>query len=147
MRQKPEEVLRNYVKAFESLDVDAVAAFYRLPCMLLTRHGPVVLSDADAACAAVRSLIGQAQSQGYRRTEVVDLEVRALGEGLAWIAGVFSRRNASGDEIARFGVAYTMLGEGDSWKIVVGVAHEAEPTRLRTRLPDQAQPSGSEGAR
>jgi len=127
MRQGPEDVLRDYVRAFESLGADAVVPFYRLPCLFLSRHGPHPVSDPAAARDLVHRLIEQARGQGYHHTEILDLDVRALGEDLAWVAGVFSRRDADQEEIARFGFAYTLIGEGDGWKICVAIAHELNP--------------------
>ena len=69
-------------------------------------------------------LIEQARSQGYRRSEILDLDLRTLGEHLASVTGVFVRLNGSEEEISRFGFAYIMRKDAGKWRIVVALAHE-----------------------
>lgn len=125
MGRTPEETLRGYADAFALLDVDALIPFFRLPCLFLSPQGAYPVMDVAAVKALLESLLAQARSQGYRRSAISGLEVRMLGERLAWLTGVFVRYNAAEEEIARFGFAYTMLSDGDDWKIAVATAFEA----------------------
>lgn len=125
MNDNPEEALRTYVKAFESLDPDAVVSFYHLPCMFITPMGVTLVSDADAARGVASKLLDHARSQDYRRTEFLALDVEMLGQRLALLSGTFARFNSKGEEISRFGFAYTMHRDGAGWRIVVAVAHDA----------------------
>lgn len=126
MNRRPEEALRAYVAAFETLDPDAVASFYHLPCVFVGPPGVTVVADASAARGMARALIEHARGQGYRRTEIRALETRALAESLASATGVFVRFGSEGKEISRFGFAYTLLREAAvGWRIVVAVAHDA----------------------
>jgi len=45
----PEEALRAYVEAFETLDADAVVPFYHTPCMFIAPQGVFVAEGVDAA--------------------------------------------------------------------------------------------------
>jgi hypothetical protein len=112
------------VRAFETLDPDAVVSFYHLPCMFIGPPGVTLVSDSNAARGMASHLIEHARSQGYRRTEIYDLEVRTLAESLASISGVLARFNSNEEEISRFGFAYTMRKDAAGWKIVVAVAHD-----------------------
>jgi hypothetical protein len=76
-------------------------------------------------------LIEHAKSQGYHRTAVVDLVIRALAPGLAELTGVFVRYDGSQSEIARFGFTYIVRRGADQWRIVVAVAHEADTVTTR----------------
>jgi ketosteroid isomerase-like protein len=132
MPQDPESTLRAYVKAFESLDADLLVDFYGLPCLFLAPQGQVVAADAPAARAVASQLMTQAKGQGYRRTEILDLEVRALASELAECRGAFVRLGADGVELLRFGFTYLMRRDGDRWRIVVAAAHDV-PARATQR--------------
>jgi len=122
---KPAETLDAYVRAFESLDSLAVASFYHLPCMFIVPGGVALISDSDAARDLASKLIEQARSQDYRRTEILNLEVKTLAEPLALLSGVFARFNSNEEEMSRFAFVYTMRRDGTGWRIVVAIAHEA----------------------
>lgn len=122
---EPEETLRAYVRAFESLDPEAVAAFYHLPSLFLSQQGALVVSDAAGARAMAARLLEQARGQEYVRTGIVGLGVRRLSQGLASLSGVFVRFDARDNEVARFGFVYTLLRSGGAWKFATAVAHDA----------------------
>jgi hypothetical protein len=126
---RPEETLNAYVRAFASLDPDAVVPFYHQPCLFIAPGRVALIADAGGARSLVAQLMEQARSQGYQGTEILDLEVRSLAEGLASLAGLFVRSNSSGEEIGRLGFSYTMQHDGQAWKIVVAVAHPAPVAR------------------
>jgi len=124
MNVQPEESLRAYVRAFESLDPVALASFYSFPCMFIGPPGVTVVSDSNTAHGMASFLIEHARSQDYRHTEIHDLVIRELGQNLASAFGVFVRFNSNEQEINRFGFAYTLQREEDQWKIRVAIAHE-----------------------
>ena len=130
MIQHPTDALRAYVRAFESLDPDAVASCYDLPSVFIAPPGVTVVADAESARAMASRLIEHAKSQDYRRSEILEPDVRMLGESLAAVSGVFVRFNSIGVETSRFGFAYTMRKNADRWGIVVALAHEL-PTAER----------------
>ena len=125
LNAKPETTLAAYLRAFESLDPDAIVPFYRLPCMFIAATGVTIVPDAAGARGVASKLIEHARSQDYRRTEILNLEVRMLAEQLASLSGLFARFNSSEEEISRFGFAYTMLRADTGWQIVVAIAHAA----------------------
>ena len=125
LNAKPEVTLEAYVRAFESLDPDAIVPFYRLPCMFIAATDVTIVLDAAVARGVAAKLIEHARSQDYRRTEILNLEVKTLAERLASLSGVFARCNSSGEEISRFGFVYTMLRADTGWQIVVAIAHAA----------------------
>ena len=129
MNQMPEEALRAYVKAFETLAPDAVAPFYNVPCLFVSPQGTFAVSDPDGTRAMASQLIEQARAQRYRRTEILQLEVRRLAPTLASLTGVFVRYDVEDVELIRFGFAYTMLGTERGWRIVVAIAHDPPAPR------------------
>jgi len=131
MRGTPSEMLDAYVRAFETLRGENVVPFYELPCTFIRPDGAWVVPDGATALVLANHLIEHAKGQGYHRTEVVDLMVRALAPALAELSGVFVRYDGSQSEIARFGFTYIVRGGTDQWRIVVAVAHEADTVTTR----------------
>lgn len=125
----PAEMLKEYLKAFETLEASAVTPFYRLPCTFIRPDGVWVVSDEATAKTLAAHLIDHARSQGYRRTETRGLEVRRLASELAIMTGVFVRTDAATVEIGRSGFTYVVRRDNSSWKIVVAIAHDADPRR------------------
>ncbi len=123
--KKPEETLTAYVQAFASFVPDAVVPFYHVPCMFIAPGRVTLAPDVDTARAVATMLMEHARSQDYRRSEILKLETRMLAERLATLSGVFVRFDSHDREISRFGFAYTMSHDGDDWRIVVAVAHDA----------------------
>ena len=134
MTGTPSEMIDAYVRAFETLRGENVVPFYELPCTFIRPDGAWVVQDEATALVLANHLIEHAKGQGYRRTEVVDLMIRALAPGLAELTGVFVRYDGSQSEIARFGFTYIVRGGAGQWRIVVAVAHETVTVTTRASL-------------
>jgi hypothetical protein len=131
MNGTPSEMLDAYVHAFETLRGENVVPFYELPCTFIRPDGTWVVQDEATALVLASHLIEHAKGQGYHRTEVVDLMIRALAPKLAELTGVFVRYDGSQSEIARFGFTYIVRSNDEHWRIVVAVAHEAGTVTTR----------------
>lgn len=129
MARDPAETLRAYVKAFETLDPEVVLPFYHSPCMFVAPFGVSLAADAEAARRTASALIEHARSQGYRRTEMSQLQQKTLASNLVSLSGVFVRFGAGDHEIGRFGFSYVLRDDGTGWRIVVAVAHDAPQTQ------------------
>ena len=125
MTGTPTDMLTAYVRAFETLRAEAVVPFYDLPCTFIRPDGVWVVQDEATAVVLVKHLIEHVRSQGYHRTDVSRLAVRALAANLAELEGVFVRYDASQEEIGRFGFTYIVRQDDRGWRIVVAVAHDA----------------------
>lgn len=121
----PSETLTSYVRAFESQEAQAVVPFYRLPCTFVRPDGVWIVSDQATALTLAAHMIDHARNQGYKRTEIAELNVRRLASELALLSGVFTRYDAGDAEIGRFGFTYVVRVEDGAWKIVVAMAHDA----------------------
>ncbi len=124
MTDTPESAFHAYIRAFETLDPEAVLPSYHLPGMFIAPQGVFAMPEADTARALLTQFMGQLRAQSYRRTEVSGLKVSPLSSGLASCAGVFVRFDASGQEMARLGFTYIMRNSGGSWRIAVAVVHD-----------------------
>ena len=124
LSQGPEDTLRAYVRAFETLEAEAVMPFYDSTCMFIAPFGVTPTGDGEAARRTASALMEHARSQGYRRTEIRSLRVEGLADNLALLSGVFVRFNSESEEVGRFGFTYIMRNGGAGWRIVVAVGHD-----------------------
>jgi len=138
MTQTPVEMLNAYVRAFETLRAEAVVPFYELPCTFIRADGAWVVQDEATALVLAGHLIEHARSQGFCRTVVSALTIRALAPMLAELSGVFVRYGLSDVEIGRFGFTYIVRRGSDGWRIVLAAAHDAttETTQLSPAAGD-----------
>lgn len=142
MNGTPTDMLGVHVRAFETQRAGEVVPFCELPCTFIRPDGTWVAQDEATALTLVNHLLDHAKSQGYDRTEIVQTAGRRLANGLAEVAGVFVRFNAAGAEIARFGFTYILRGGPQGRRIVVAVAHDAQPHEalevcVRARIGDR----------
>jgi hypothetical protein len=121
----PQEALHAYVRAFETLNPEAVISFYHAPCTFIAPFGVTVAADVEAARRIASALIEHARCQGYRRTDTSQLHTRTLASNLVLLSGVFVRFGATNQEIGRFGFTYVMRDDGTGWRIVTAIAHDA----------------------
>lgn len=121
----PVDMLYAYVRAFETQRAGEVVPFYELPCTFIRPDGTWVVQDDATALVLVNHLLDHARSQGHHRTEITQETTRMLAAGLAELAGVFTRFDTAGLEIARFGFTYIVRLGPAGWRIIVAVAHDA----------------------
>ena len=126
MRDTPEQAFASYIKAFETLDPEAVLRFYHAPSIFIAPQGVFSVADANEARVLLARFMSQMKSQSYKRTEVVGLTVSELSPILVCCAGEFLRFNAEEDVISRVGFTYTLRYE-ENWKIVVAALYEPRP--------------------
>jgi ketosteroid isomerase-like protein len=120
------EAFRLYTQAFQSLDARAVAAHYHEPAMIITPQGVVPFPTGAAVEEFYGKLMADLPARGYARTELSGLAERPLAAGLGLVTGVGVWRKASGEEIQRFGMTFTLRRSGESWRIVVATIHDAD---------------------
>jgi len=124
MTGTPEEALHDYLRQFETGDLEAIAPFYHLPCVFIAPQGVFAAADGTTLRGLLDEFVRRLRAQSYRRTDFSGLSVRTLASDLASCTGVFVRFNGSDQEIARTGFTYTMRCDGGRWKIVVAAVHE-----------------------
>ena len=113
-----------YTQAFQSLDPRAVAQHFNEPAITITPDGVVALPTAAAVEQVYQRLMADLPAKGYARTELSPLVERRLGEDLAVVSGVGVWKNASGEELMRFGMTFTLRRAGGPWRIVVAAIHD-----------------------
>ncbi len=123
--RSPSDLLTAYVRAFETLRGEKIVPFYDLPCTFIRPDGVWVVQDEATGLVLANHMIDHAKAQGYRRTEIAELNQRTLALNLTELSGTFVRYDSSQTEIGRFGFTYILRIVSDAWKIVVAVAHDA----------------------
>lgn len=120
----PEETFKKYIEAFETLDPRQFMPYYHAPCMFITPAGIFTGFDANSISQISDQVAAQAKQQGYFRSEVPGgTDCKMLAEDLAQLSGTIRRLNEAEEQIALFGVTYTMRNVDDEWKIIVLAVH------------------------
>ncbi len=120
------EAFRRYTQAFQTLDPRAVVRHFDEPALLITPQGVIALPTGAAVEEAFRHVMSELPAQGYARTEFSPLVERRLGDDLAVVNGVGVWKKASGEDLRRFGMTYTLRRAADTWRIVVAAIHDPE---------------------
>ena len=118
------EAFRQYARAFEQLDPAAVVPYFNQPAILVSPQGVVGLATAAEVEQFFRRVMGELRAQGYARSEFPALTERRLGADLAVVSGVGSWKKATGEELRRFGLTYTLCRTDKTWRIVLAAIHE-----------------------
>ena len=123
------DAFKQYLRAFASQDPKAILAHYHEPCLVASDRGVVALPTSAEIEQFFARRMAESRAEGYASTEVVRLEGRRLGEALAIVSGVLAWKKASGEELRRFGLTYTLYRTGPAWKIAAAVIHDPEAAR------------------
>jgi ketosteroid isomerase-like protein len=114
---------RLYARAFQALDAGAAAQHFHEPALLITPETTVALPTVAAIEQTYARLMADLPARGYARTEFSPLTERRLGDDLALVSGSAAWKNASGEDLMRFGMTYMLRRTGQTWRIVVAAIH------------------------
>ena len=122
----PIDAFRLYTEAFRTLDARAVSTFFNQPAIQINQRGVFALPDHAAVERLYKSVMGELPAMGYSRTDFSSLAERRLSDDLAVVSGSGAWKDASGNELQRFGMTYTLRRTPEAWLIVAAVVHEPE---------------------
>ncbi|MGB8433589.1 MAG: nuclear transport factor 2 family protein [Burkholderiales bacterium] len=129
-RERKEEAIvqafRNYVQAFQTLDLHTTLTYFHLPCMFISPQGVHVLLTAADVETLLTQVMQGLKARGYARSELLDLHVNQMGSNTALVTVSRVRYAADGQELERFGETYTLRRIEDGWKIVVAMIHDPD---------------------
>ena len=117
---------RRYARTFETLNPQAVAPFFNQPALLISPQGIVALPTAADVAGFFTPLMDGLRAQAYTTSEFPRLAGHRLGDDLALVSGVGIWKTAAGAELRRFGLTYTLVRGGGSWKIAVAAVHDPD---------------------
>jgi ketosteroid isomerase-like protein len=118
------EAFRRYAQAFQTLDPKAVVPHFHEPALFIAPHGTFALPNGAAVEQAYRGVMSELPAMGYARTDFSQICETRLSDDLAVVSGAGAWKNASGKELSRFGMTYTMRRTGQTWRIVVAAIHD-----------------------
>ena len=113
-----------YVEVFERLDPQAIASYYNEPALLISPQGIASLPTSAYVEQFFDSVMADLKAQGYARSEFPRLAEHYLSNELALVSGVGVWKKASGEQLRRFGLTYTLRRTLQSWRIVVATIHD-----------------------
>ncbi len=119
-----------YVEVFERLDPQAIAVYYNEPALLISPQGVVSLLTRAHVEQFFAPLMADLKVQGYVRSEFPRLAEHYLSSELALVSGVGVWKKATGEQLRRFGLTYTLRQTPESWRIVVAAIHDENSALL-----------------
>lgn len=123
------QAFRRYAEAFQTLDPRSVVRYFNEPALMITPQRVQVLDSAAAVEQAYRPVMAELQAKGFARTEFSPLVERRLGGDLAIVSCTGTWKSALGQDLARFGMTYTLRRVVDKWRLVVLTIHPPEADR------------------
>jgi len=111
--------IHEYYKAFSTLDLDACAPFFTLPCMFIGLRGTFAVANREDLARVLGPTFEALKTKNYQRSEFIEPQLTPLTENTALVRGVAVRYQASGTEFERVAINYMMHQTGAAWKIAV----------------------------
>jgi hypothetical protein len=120
------EAFQEYAQAFQSLDPRAAAQHFHAPALMATPNGVSAVADASAAEQVYRGVMAELPAMGYARSVFPNLSGRRLSRDLAVVSGGCIWETASGKEIRRFDIMYTLCRTAGVWKILTALIYDRQ---------------------
>jgi ketosteroid isomerase-like protein len=118
------ETLREYYKAFSTLDVNAIVSYFCEPSMTIAPQGMFSAATREMLAESLAPMLESLRAKGYGRSEFVEPQIVQIGEADALVRGVAVRYTAAGPELERVRLSYLMHRTAAGWKIAVLVAEK-----------------------
>jgi len=106
-------------KAFSTLELNACAPFFTLPCMFIGRQGTFAVANRDDLASVPGPVIEALRTKDYQRSEFLEPQFTTLTETTVLVRGMAVRYRASGTELERVPISYLVHQTGAAWQIAV----------------------------
>ena len=130
MTQNEDTITRmynEYVQAFQTLNARSILPYYHVPSMMISSQEVTVMTTAAEIEAYFAHIMGRLKARNYARTEIKELYVKRMSDGIALLSIDLIRYKTDGEKLARLGFTYT-LRKKDDWKIAAVMANDPENT-------------------
>ena len=111
--------IQDYYKAFSTLELDACAPFFSRPCLFIGLQGTFAVANREDLAKVLGPIIEALKTRDYQRSEFIEPQLTTLTDNTALVRGVAVRYSASGTELERVPVSYSVHQIGAAWKIAV----------------------------
>jgi ketosteroid isomerase-like protein len=118
-----DDYFARYAAAFDTFDADAIASFYRVPCLMVRSDGVFPCEDRERLVAMLRSRLAAHQAQGYERTTADALSANVVGDGLALVTVTWTIRFRDAASMT-FRNTYEVIRLEGRWSIIVSTTHD-----------------------
>jgi ketosteroid isomerase-like protein len=122
------ECFTAYARAFDAHDVDAIARYYRLPCVFARAGSIAVVESAEALHASLGELVAAHERAGFGRARVGALSVLDRTADGAIVTVEWTVETVTGAPLWRFAVTYDVVRSGDAWHILAATTHATGAT-------------------
>jgi hypothetical protein len=116
---EPLVAIHDYYKALSTLDLNACASFFTLPCMFVLLQGTFPVYKRDELFSWLYQVIEALRTTHHVRTEFLEAQLTSLNEKTVLARGLAVRYPASGTELERIPVSYLVYQTGAAWRIAV----------------------------
>ena len=119
---EPLVAIRDYYKAFSTLDLDACVPFFTQPCMFIGLQGTFAVANREDLGRVLGPIVEALRANDYQRSEFLEPQFTSMTENTVLVRGVAVRYRASGTELERVHVSYLVHQTDAAWKIAVVTA-------------------------
>ncbi|MCA1703885.1 MAG: nuclear transport factor 2 family protein [Actinobacteria bacterium] len=120
-----ERFFETYAERYMVSDIDAVAAMYEAPFLVVRESRPIHLPDREAVREHLAGLMEAYQNAGAKRATIADLEVTKLDSASVIATVRWNALSEDGALLRDFTVSYQMLRqESDGWRILSYTYHD-----------------------
>jgi hypothetical protein len=114
------------IEATFGVDIDAWAACFARPMVVVTPRGTLSLADDAAVVAQFRPMWDALAGRGFQSTAADSIDVRVLADDLALVDASFTRRHVDGSVLERVAALYVCRRDGDHWVAATLIGHPAD---------------------
>jgi hypothetical protein len=111
--------IRDYYKAFSTLELEACLPSFSLPCLFIGLRGTFGVANREDLAKVLGPAFEELRTKDYQRSEFIEPQVITLTENTVLVRGVAVRYRASGTELERVPISYLLHQSGTAWKIAV----------------------------
>jgi ketosteroid isomerase-like protein len=123
--QDATEFLNRYYTTFSTLDLEAIAPFFNEPCLFISPQGVLACPTRESVKEAFKTIAEGLRAKGYGRSELANLNMKAMSETTVLATGTAVRYKADGLELEHVGVTYILQQSSGGLRIAVTVIHDA----------------------
>lgn len=126
LEQEVDQLFVDYFRDFGNLDVEAIVAYFHLPCMFTTPFGIFVFSTAAEVDGFWRPRFDDLRSQDFGHTERSEASIKILTDDTGIASSVATRFSKDGTQMERRGAAFTVRKTDEGWKIAALIHHSPD---------------------
>ncbi|RLA42907.1 MAG: hypothetical protein DRR06_13415 [Gammaproteobacteria bacterium] len=118
--------LYDYCAAFRPGNIPAVAKFYRPPVTMIFANQVSILDDEGKIIRTLQSIMDTLTNKDFSHSQVDSCNIHQLTDKTALLSATFSRLKTDGTLLEKLGATYTVIDDGDGYKIAALIAHGVE---------------------